>query len=154
MFERAAINGKDIVERKAGLHGGCEFFEERGMKHSGVVGGEGDGNTLAEEFGERVMRDSAMSGIQLNIQSVGAEVAGQTNFERDFSSDQSVHERGTANGGDTVADAFGVEDVDGIFDLFRPTGFSSVSYEVQAIFCRVRVGCPEILERLGEFVAA
>lgn len=100
------------------------------MKHGGIVGGEGDGNALAEEFGEWMVRDSAMSGIQLNIQSVGAEVAGQTNFQRDFASDKGVHERGTANGGDAVADAFDVEDVDGIFDLFRSTGFSSVSYEM------------------------
>jgi len=100
------------------------------MKHGGIVGGEGDGNALAEEFGEWMVRDSAMSGIQLNIQGVGAEVAGQTNFQRDFASDKCVHERGTANGGDAVADAFDVEDVDGIFDLFRSTGFSSVSYEV------------------------
>jgi len=130
VFERGVINGKDIVERKAGLHGRREFFEESGVKHGGVVGGEGDGNAVAEEFGQRVMRDSGMSGIQLNIQGVGAEVAGQTNFERDFSSDKCVHERGTANGGDAVADAFGVEDVDSIFDLFRSAGFSSVSYEV------------------------
>jgi len=130
VFERGAINGQDIVERKPGLHGSRELFEERGMKHSRVVGREGDRNTPAEELGEWMMRDSAMSGIQLNIQSVGAEVAGQTNFERDFASDKGVHERGTANGGDAVADAFGVKDVDGIFDLFRSTGFSSVSYEV------------------------
>lgn len=91
MLEGSAINGDEIVEGKAGLQGVREFLKEGCAEHGGIVGGERDGDTVAEEFGERVKRDSAMSGVQLDIESVGAEVAGKTNFEREVASDERVH---------------------------------------------------------------
>ena len=91
MLEGSAINGHEIVEGKAGLPGAHEFFKESCAEHGRIVGGESDGDTVAEEFGKRVKRDSAMSGVQLDIESVGAEVAGKTNLEREVASDERVH---------------------------------------------------------------
>jgi len=61
------------------------------MEHGRVVRGDGDGDALAEKFGQWVERDSRMSGIQLDIESVGAEIAGEANFERNFAGSERIH---------------------------------------------------------------
>jgi len=91
IFESSAIDGDEIVERKAGFLSRREFFQERGMEHGRVVSGDGDGDALAEKFGQWVERDSRMSGIQLDIESVGAEIAGEANFERNFAGSERIH---------------------------------------------------------------
>ena len=91
MLEGSAINGDEIVEGKAGLQSGRKFLHESCAEHGGIVGGKSDGDTYAENFAKRVKRDSGMSGVQLDIESVGAEVAGKTNFEREVASDEGVH---------------------------------------------------------------
>jgi len=53
-----------------------------------------------------------------------------------------------------VADAFGVKDVDGIFDLFGAAGFSGVSDQVQAVLRCVCVGFAKIREWNRQFIAA
>ena len=91
MFERGAIYGQDIVERKAGFHGGRKFFKQRRAKHGGIVGGESDRDAVAEKFGKWVKRDSGMSGVQLDTESVGAQIAGKADFERNFASSERIH---------------------------------------------------------------
>ena len=53
-----------------------------------------------------------------------------------------------------MADAFGMKDVDGIFDLFGAAGFPSVGKKVKAMFGGIGVCGMEFRERNGKFVAA
>lgn len=153
MLEGGAIDGQEIVEGKAGLQGGREFFKKTCAEHGGIVGGESDRDTVAEKFRQGVKRDSVMSGVQLDVQSVGAEVAGDANFEWNFASRESVHQRGTADGGDAVADAFDAEKVDGVLDLLGAAGFSGMGDEVQGMLGCVGVGFAEIGKRERQFIA-
>ena len=90
----------------------------------------------------------------MDAESVGAEVAGGTDFQRNFAIGERSDQRGTANGGDTVADAFGAEDVDGVLDLFGASGLSGVDEEMKAVPGSEFVDGAEIGERDREFVAA
>ena len=53
-----------------------------------------------------------------------------------------------------MADAFGVKDVDGIFDLFGAAGFASVGEKMKAMFGGIGVRGMEFGQRNGKFVAA
>ena len=53
-----------------------------------------------------------------------------------------------------MADAFGVKDVDGIFDLLGAAGFASVGKKMEAVFGGIGVRGMEFGKGNGEFVAA
>ena len=55
MLKSGAIDGQEVVEGEAHFEGGGVFVEEGGAEHGGIVGGEGDGNAVAEEAGKRVV---------------------------------------------------------------------------------------------------
>ncbi|SRR5713226_801606 len=63
VFESGAVHDEEVFEGEAHLQSGGIFFEESGVEHGGVVGGDGDGDALAKEFGKRMMCEFRMSGI-------------------------------------------------------------------------------------------
>src|SRR5258708_21442356 len=83
IFESSAIDGDEIVQRKAGFHGGRKVFKQRRAKHGGIVGGESDRGGRGGKFGKGGKRGSGMRGVQLDTESVGAQIAGKGGFERD-----------------------------------------------------------------------
>ena len=154
VFEAGAGDASKLVQREAHIQGGGIFVYERGVEHGGIVSGESDGNAMAEEFGKRVLRERGIGGVELDVESVGAEVAGRADFEGDVAFGEGVHEGGAANGGDAVANAFGVKYVNGVLDLLGAAGFSGVANEVEAVGGGKLVSGEEIGEREREFIAA
>jgi len=106
------------------------FVNEIDVEHCGVVRRESDENAVAKKFWKRMMREIGIGGIELDIESVGAEIARGTEFERNLAFSESVHQCGASNGGDAVPDAFGTENFDGVEDLFGSARFSRVGDEM------------------------
>src|SRR2546423_5520835 len=95
------------------------FGGKRGVEHGRVIGGKYDGDAVANEFRQGVVLDCWRVATQLKSESSGAQVALGTNLERNAAVGQQVHQRKVMDGGDTVANAFRPEQLDGFADFLR-----------------------------------
>ena len=67
VFEAGPGDDAEFIEGETHLQRGGIFFEQGGVEHGGVVGGKGDGNSVAEESGKRVIREFAVRRIELDV---------------------------------------------------------------------------------------
>ena len=91
VLEGSAVDDEEVGKREPHLQGGRIFFEQRGVEHSGIVGGKGDWNAVSKESWKRMLREIGGGGVELDVESIGAEVAGGADFERDFAFGEGVH---------------------------------------------------------------
>src|SRR5271163_8686 len=98
--------------------------------------------------------DSGAFAAQLLIQSAGADIAGGTDFQRDLSLGEQIHEGRIIDRGDAMADAFGTEEFDGFANFFRAADFTGVHQAVQAQVASFVVGGAKFFSWYAEFVAA
>ena len=138
VLEASAVDDQEVVERKSHLQCGEIFFYESGVEHGGIVGGESDRDAVAEEFRKWVSREIGVGRVELDVKSVGAEIASRADFERNLAICERVHERGTADGGNAVTDAFGVEEIKRVFDLIGAACFAGMNDQVEALFGGIR----------------
>ena len=154
MLEGGAVDEEKVVEGEPHLEGGKVFLEKSGVEHGGVVGGKSYGNAVAEKFGKRMMHEFGMSGVQLDIEGVCAEVAGGADFQRDLTVGETVHECRAADSGDAVADAFSAENVDSLVDLIGTAGFSGMREEMESVLRSKAIDATELRKRQGKLVAS
>jgi len=91
VLEGSAVDDEEVGKREPHLQGGRIFFEQRGVEHSGIVGGKGDWNAVSKESWKRMLREIGGGGVELDVESIGAEVAGGADFQRDLAFGESAH---------------------------------------------------------------
>ena len=75
--------------REAERSGEGILGEQICVKHSGIVGGESDGQAAGEELGERMIPERCLRLAGLLGQSAGGEIAGEAIFEDDLARGES-----------------------------------------------------------------
>jgi len=89
---KAHFNDTDqFVFLQPHARGICIFFMQRGVKHSGVVGGEDDGDSVAKELRERMILNSCILATELFGEGGSFHVAPWTDFKRYLSFRKEVH---------------------------------------------------------------
>src|SRR5712664_1344129 len=67
------------------------LFLKRGVKHSRVIGGEHNGNAVAQELWERMIFDCYVLAVELPGEGGGFHVARRAYFKRDLSPREQIH---------------------------------------------------------------
>jgi len=144
VIESIAIEKEEFSAGQAHVESVGIFVEERGFEHRRIISGKSDGNAVAEKLDERMVCEAGVRGVELNIESVGTEIASGADFERNFSLGEGVHERGAADSSDTVADAFNAENIESVLDLLRAAGLPSVGEAMEAVISGEFVNAAEV----------
>ncbi len=120
-----ALLNVGLVE-SAGGSGDVQFVVEVDGADARIVGVDGGENAVGEECAER-MRGVVLYGA-------GRHVACGAAFEADGVSGEEVVEDGIFDGADTMADAGGPKQIDGIADTLRAGGFPGVDGDLESGF--------------------
>jgi hypothetical protein len=135
------------------LVSGGIFGGQVGVEHGWIVCRKHNGNAMAQKLRERVVEQRGAL-IELPGQRAGSEIADRTNFQRDTTVREQVHERSIMDGGDAVADTFDGENLDGFADFFRATDFAGVHQPMQSRGGSRFIHGKKILGGDTQFVAA
>ena len=154
MFEAGAGQLQKGRDREAHLKSVLVFAAQVGLEHGGVVGGQSDRDSPADEYWQGMVRQSCIGAAQLAGEGAGAEVARRADFEGDVAFLEQVHKRGVMDCGDAVTDALGAEVIDGIADLLGTADFASVDEPMQAARGGVVVHFTKISSGDGELVSS
>ena len=154
MGEAGADEGREFGFGEAHAVGVAVFGGEIGVEHGGVVGGESDGNAVAEKLWKGMRFDGSVFCLELTSEGAGEDIAARAEFERDAAIGEEIHEGGIVDGGDAVADALDIEEFHGLADLVGAADFASVHEAMQVERGGSIVDGAEVLGGDAEFVAA
>jgi hypothetical protein len=96
------------------------------MKHSRIVGGQYNGNSVPQETWKWMVFNANLPALELAGERAGSQVASGTDFERNLSFREQIHQCGIIDCGNSVTDAFYAEEFDGFADFIGAANFASV----------------------------
>src|SRR3989441_343857 len=79
------------------------------MKHRWIIGGEHNGNTMAQELWKRMFLDSWIGAPKLSGEGARFQIAPGAYFKRDFSFREQVHQLRVVDRRDTMTNALGAK---------------------------------------------